>query len=163
MSTSVSRLWRHSAIPFPWLLLGGYTVAAFDVTAAIAWWTPQGVSASRILQSFAAWVLGPAAYTGGIASALLGAVLYGHLMWGVVALYNRLAKRHPVLLRRSLPCGAIYGAIAYVFIFHFMAPLLSGRTVDYSQVGWIATCLIVFMTLVGIPCALFSRAASGMR
>lgn len=163
MSTLVPRLWRHSAIPFPWLLLGGYTVAAFDVAAAIAWWTPQGFPASRILQSFAAWVLGPAAYTGGIASALLGAVLYGHLMWGVVVLYDRLARRHPVLLRRPLPCGAMYGAIAYAFIFHLLAPLLSGKAVDYSQAGWIATCVVVFMTLVGIPCALFSRAAAGTR
>lgn len=163
MSTSISRPWRRSALPFPWLLVGGYTVAAFDLAAAIAWWAPQGVSASRILQSFTAWVLGPAAYSGGAVSALLGAALYGHLMWGVVALYHRLAKHYPVLLRRPVACGASYGAIAYFAIFHCMAPLLSGRAVDYSQVGWIATCVLVFMTLVGIPCALFSRAASEAR
>lgn len=163
MSTTVSRLSRRSAIPFPWLLLGGYTVATFDMAFAIAWWAPHGVTATRIMQTIAAWVLGPAAYTGGTASALLGAVLYGHLMWGVVAFYNWLAKRHPVLLRRPLSCGAIYGAIAYVFIFHGLGPLLSGRAADYSDAGWAVACVVVFMTLVGIPCALFSRAASGVR
>lgn len=163
MSTLVSRLWRRSSLPFPWLLLGGYTVATFDMSFAIAWWAPHGVSATRILQTIAVWVLGPAAYAGGTASALLGAVLYGHLMWGVVAFYNWLGKRHPVLLRRPLPCGAAYGVLAYVFIFHFMGPLLSGQPADYSDVGWIAACVAVFMSLVGIPCALFSRVASGAR
>lgn len=163
MYTSVSRPWRRPAIPFPWLLFGGYAVAALDLAIAIAWWQPQGVSASRILQSFTAWVLGPAAYHGGAASAVLGALLYGNLMWGVFALYHRLAKKHPVLLHRPVACGAVYGAVAYFSIFHCLAPLLSGKAVDYSQVGWIATCVLVFMTLVGIPCALFSRAASGIR
>lgn len=163
MSTLVSRLRRRSAIPFPWLLLGGYTVAAFDLIFAIVWWAPHGVPATRILQTIAVWVLGPAAYAGGMASALLGAVLYGHLMWGIVAFYNWLAKRHPVLLRHPVSCGAAYGVLAYVFIFHCLGPLLSGTAADYSDAGWIAACVAVFMTLVGIPCALFSRAASGMR
>lgn len=163
MSTPISRLWHRSPAPFPWLLLGGYTVATFDMLFAIAYWAPHGVSATRILQTIATWVLGPAAYSGGTTSALLGAALYGHLMWGVVAFYNWLGKRHPVLLRRPVPCGAAYGVLAYAFIFHVMGPLLSGTAADYSDAGWIAACVVVFMILVGIPCALFSRMASGVR
>jgi hypothetical protein len=153
----------HSARPFPWLLLGGYTVATLDSLCAIAYWAPHGLSASRIMQTFAAWVLGPAALTGGIATAFLGAVIYGHLMWGVVALYHAIARRHPVLLQRPILCGSLYGLIAYCAIFKVLAPLLTGKLPALSDPAWELTCILVFMTLVGIPCALFSRAAAAAR
>jgi hypothetical protein len=155
---------RDRARLLPWLLLGGYTVATLDMLSAMAYWAPHGVPASRVLQSIAAWFLGPAAFSGGIATAALGAFIYGHLMWGVVALYHAIARRHPVLLRRPILCGAIYGAIAYFGIFAGLASLLTGKPASLGDPAWILTCLMVFMTLVGIPCALFSRAAhSGAR
>jgi len=150
----------HPARSFPWLLLGGYTVATFDMVCAIAYWAPHGVSASRVLQSIATWILGPAALTGGAATALLGAFIYGHVMWGVVALYHAIARRRPVLLQRPVRCGAVYGAIAYFAIFKVMAPLLTGKLPAIGDPAWELTCIVVFMTLVGIPCALFSRAAA---
>lgn len=163
MSTLVSRPWRRPTVRFPWLLLGGYSMAALDTLFAIVWWAPHGVPPIQVLQTFASWVLGPAAYAGGMSSALLGAVVYAHLMWAVVVLYHRLARRHRLLLRRPLACGAAYGVVAYGFIFHLMGPLLGGSAADYSHPGWIAACVAVFMTLVGIPCALLSRVASGRR
>lgn len=146
--------------PLPWLLIGGYTVAALDLLCAAVYWAPHGVGAGRILQTIATWCLGPAAYTGGLASAAFGAVFYGHLMWGVVALYHALARRHPVLLRRPILCGAGYGAIAYFAIFAGLAPLLTGKPANLGDAPWILTCIVVYTTLVGIPCALFSRAAA---
>lgn len=151
---------RDRARALPWLLLGGYTVAALDMLSAMAYWAPHGVPASRVLQSIAAWFLGPAAFSGGIATAALGAFLYAHLMWGVVALYHAIARRHPVLLRRPVLCGSIYGAIAYFGIFAGLAPLLTGKPANLGDPAWILTCLVVFTTLVGISCALFSRAAA---
>lgn len=150
-------------LPLPWLLLGGYTVATLDMLSAMAYWAPHGIPASRVLQSISVWFLGPAAFSGGIATAALGAFIYGHLMWGVVALYHAIARRHRVLLRRPILCGAIYGAIAYFGIFAGLASLLTGKPSDLGEPAWILTCLLVFMTLVGIPCALFSRAASQRR
>jgi hypothetical protein len=44
-----------------------------------------------------------------------------------------------------------------------MAPLLTGKAPDFSDSAWTLTCLVVFATLVGIPCALFSRAAAAAR
>src|SRR3546814_15174705 len=85
-------------------------------------------------------------------------------MWGVVALYHAIARRRPVLLRRPILCGAAYGAIAYFGIFAGLASLLTGKPANLGDPAWILTCLVVFMILVGIPCALFSRTArSGAR
>jgi hypothetical protein len=159
-STALHPNARQRTRSLPWLLLGGYTVATLDMLSAMAYWAPHGVPAHRLLQSIAAWFLGPAAFSGGVATSVLGALVYGHLMWGVVALYHAIARRHPVLLRRPILCGSIYGAIAYFGIFAGLAALLRGKPTDLGEPAWILTCLVVFMTLVGIPCALFSRAAA---
>ena len=162
-STDLPHAARAHSHSMPWLLLGGYTVATLDMLCAIAYWAPRGVDASRVLQSIPAWFLGPAAYAGGIATAVLGALLYGHLMWGVVALYHALSRRHPVLLRKPILYGACYGALAYFAIFGGLASLLSGKPASLGEPAWILTCVVVYMILVGIPCALFSRAASAKR
>lgn len=162
MSATLSLATPRRALRMPWLLVGGYTVAALDMLAAMAYWAPDGVSAIRVLQSVATWILGPAAYTGGMVTALLGAFVYAQVMWGVVALYRAIARRYPVLLRRPVTCGVLYGALAYVAIFQVMAPLLSGIRPAFDPL-WVATCVVVFTTLVGIPCALFAREAAASR
>jgi hypothetical protein len=162
MPVALSVATPRRTIRLPWLLVGGYTVATLDMLAAIAYWAPHGTPATRILQSVATWILGPAAYAGGTTTALLGMVVYAQLMWGVVALYHAIAQRHPVLLRHPMTCGAIYGVAAYVAIFQLMAPLLSGIRPAFDP-AWIATCVVVYATLVGMPCALFARAATRER
>lgn len=151
---------RPSPIRVPWLLLGGYTVATFDLAFAILFWVPQGASAMRVLQSIASWFLGTPAYAGGAATALLGALAYGHLMWGVVALYRALSRRWPVLLRRPFACGAAYGALAYFAIFKLAVPLLALHDPDSARLDWTLACVAVYALLVGVPCALFARASA---
>lgn len=147
------------ALRVAWLPIGGYTVATLDMLVAMAYWAPHGVHPSRILQGIASWVLGPSAFMGGSATAVLGALFYGQLLWGVVALYHALAQRYPILLRHPFRCGAIYGALAYGVIFQVVAPLLTGV---HGPLGleWVTTCVLTYSFLVGIPCALFSRLAT---
>jgi len=156
--SSATALARRRRLATPWLLIGGYTTATLDLLAAVAYWAPQGVAPSRIPQSIASWLLGSEAYIGGAFTAVLGAFFYGHLMWGVVLLYHAMARRRPLLLRRPLVCGALYGAAAYVAIFQVLAPLCFGAR-PVHDAAWTATCLLVYASLVGIPCAFFSRAA----
>jgi hypothetical protein len=149
---------RRPGPAVPWLLLGGYTAAVLDLSVAVAYWAPRGVAASRIPQGIASWLLGPAAFSGGMLTAVLGVLLYGQLLWGVATLYEALARRHPLLWRRPLACGAVYGIAAYVAIFQLLAPALTGMRPAVAPL-WTATCLLAYATVVGIPCALFSRAA----
>jgi hypothetical protein len=149
---------RRHGPAVPWLLLGGYTAAVLDLSVAMAYWTPRGLAASRIPQGIASWLLGPAAFYGGMLTAVLGVLLYGQLLWGVATLYDALARRHPLLWRRPLVCGAVYGIAAYVAIFHLLVPVLTGMRPVAAPL-WTATCLLAYATVVGIPCALCSRAA----
>jgi hypothetical protein len=91
-------------------------------------------------------------------TAVLGVLLYGQLLWGVATLYDALARRYPLLWRRPLACGAVYGIAAYVAIFQLLAPALTGMRPAVAPL-WTATCLLAYATVVGIPCALCSRAA----
>lgn len=150
---------RRRGTSTAWLMLGGYTVATLDMLSAMAYWAPHGVTPEHILQVVVAWLVGPIAFAGGWGTALLGALLYGLLMWGVVALYHALARKWPLLLRRPLLCGGIYGALAYPAIFRILVPLLTGNH-SLPALPWMATCVIVYITLVGMPCALFARAAA---
>ena len=151
---------RDASARIPWLLLGGHTVATFDLAFAILFWVPQGASATRVLQSIASWFLGSQAYAGGAATALLGALAYGQLMWGVVALYRALSRRWPVLLQRPFAFGAAYGVLAWFAIFRLAVPLLALHDPDSSRVDWTLACIAVYALLVGIPCARVARAAA---
>lgn len=149
---------RSSGLPAAWLVLGGVTVAVLDMLCAMAYWARDGVTPEHVLQSVAVWFAGPSAFAGGLGTAASGSLLYVLVMCGVVALYYAMARPWSLLLRRPLLCGGIYGALAYLAIFQLVVPLLTGtRTHDPM---WIATCIVVFTTLVGMPCALFARAAA---
>jgi hypothetical protein len=148
---------RRSGFVVPRLLAGGYVMALLDLAVAWGYWAPHGVSATRILQGIAAWLLGSAAFSGGGLTAALGLFIYGQLLWGVAMLYEAMARRHPLLRRRPLVHGAVYGAAAYVVIFQLLLPLLFG----VQQVAaplWTAACVLTYATVVGIPCALLARA-----
>ncbi|WP_407354250.1 hypothetical protein [Luteimonas sp. R10] len=142
---------RHHPI---WLC--GVLTATLDLGLAIAFWAAEGVSAGRVLQGVAAWVLGPAAYSGGAATALLGTLLYTGLMCALAAGYRVLARRHGALLHRPLLGGALYGAAAYLLIFGLAVPALTSAPA-FTRPDWALVCLLAYMFLIGVPCALFAR------
>lgn len=148
---------RHAT---PWLLLGGVTAACLDLSfAAIYWTTLHGSSPTRVLQSIASWVLGADAFAGGSQTAALGAALYTYLMCVLMALYHAAAARHPVLLRRPLACGALYGMGMYLLIFQLIVPNFTATSPQPPPLDWTLACLLAYAVLIGIPCALFTRIA----
>ncbi len=148
-----------SARPVPLLhpvLACGALVAVLDLGLAVAWWRMEGVAATRTLQAIAEWVMGPAAYAGGSATAFAGALLYGVLMCALAALYRVLARAFPLLLRRPVLCGALYGIAMYLLVFGVAVPALIGRPA-FSPPHWMAVCALAYMFLIGVPCAWFAR------
>jgi hypothetical protein len=143
----------------PWLLLGGLAVASLDLAFASAYWMQFGASPTRVLQSIAAWMLGPPAFDGGLRTALLGALSYGLLMWGVVAGYHAASRRWALLRERPVLCGAVYGAMTYVLVLEIAVPLLSAAGPTPRQLDWTLACVVAYVLLVGIPAAQFSRLA----
>lgn len=146
--------------PF-WLIAGGVLAAMLELGFAIAWWAPQGGSATRVLQSVAAWWIGRDAFAGGASTALLGGLLYCQMMIAVVALYAFAAQRWPLLLQRPLLCGSAYGAAMYVLALEVAVPLFAAYPAGDRSLAWRLACLVAYMLLVGVTAALFARWADG--
>lgn len=152
---------QPSTHPLLWLMLAGQAMAAIDLGIAARYWIPRGLPVERMLQGFAEWVMGTAAYHGGAATALLGAAVYGMALSAVLLAFHALAARIPALVRHPVPFGALYGIAAYLALFHLLAPLLTGRPGSFALLDWVVTCLFAFVTVIGIPGALLSRALHG--
>ena len=133
--------------------------AALDTLVAMGWWAPKGVAPEHILQGYTSWLIGPAAFSEGFGAALIGALIYAHLMSCLMAIYYVCARRFALLWEHPLLCGGVYGALAYFAIFQMIVPMLTGASATAHGISWIATCVVTYMTFVGMPCALFSRAA----
>lgn len=153
---------RASARPttWPWIVVCAAVIGSLDLGFAIAWWAFEGVSPIRILQSVASWALGrEAAISGGLATAAFGAALQFCIMLTIAALYFGLSRLDVRLRRQPLRWGALYGALVYVIQHVVIVPHFSAATAaDASRLDWTLACVLVYVTLVGIPCALFARA-----
>jgi hypothetical protein len=159
MNTTTPFHWSRSvaARPRPWLLLAAAAAAILDLGFAVLFWAAEGVPASRVLQSIATWLLGRTAYEGGVATAVLGSVLYLGLMWAMAALYRELSRAFPRLLRQPVRFGLIYGAVMYGLVFHILVPLFTAAGPASQRPDWIVACIAAYMVLVGLPCAWAAR------
>ncbi|GAA5071757.1 hypothetical protein [Lysobacter panacisoli] len=149
---------RERPATWVWLLLGGLAVGSLDLVFAIAWWAPSGTAPIRIPQSIASWVIGrDAAFAGGMTTALFGALLHYYVMTAIVAIYHVAARDNPVLRRRPLLMGALYGALWFTVIHVIAVPMFSAAPPRRFLLDWNLACLLVHMVAVGIPAALMAR------
>jgi len=153
---------RASARPstLPWIVVCAAIIGSLDLAFAIAWWAFEGVPPVRIFQSVAGWALGrDAAIAGGLGTAAFGAALQLCIMIAIAALYFGLSRLDARLRRQPLRWGALYGAIVYVIQHQLIVPYFSAATAPVEpRLDWTLACVLVYVTLVGIPCALFARA-----
>ena len=101
-------------------------------------------------------LLGARAYSLGVSSALLGLVVLYTMAALSVAGYQRISARYPTLLRAPLRWGAAYGALLYTLVW-VLIPLLIVPAWHIVHYDWMFTLLLIYMVLIGIPCALFAR------
>jgi hypothetical protein len=146
-----------AARPVPWLLLAAVGAAVLDLGFAVLFWTAEGVPAIRILQSISSWLLGRAAFEGGIATAVLGTLLYVALMWALALFYRGLSRSFPRLVHQPVRFGLAYGALMYGLVFHIAVPLFTAAGPASQRPDWIAACVVAYMVLVGLPCAWAAR------
>jgi hypothetical protein len=143
------------------LLFGGLVVGTFDISYAITFWAIRaGVRPMRIFQSVAAGLLGrQAALAGGVQSAILGGVLHYFIAFMVVLVYWIASRWIPILIQRPVICGIVYGVGVWVVMNYAVIPL--SRTTRGANIPvWIICSIIVHALLIGLPAALFARAAS---
>jgi uncharacterized membrane protein YagU involved in acid resistance len=142
-------------------LIGGMLViGSLDITYAILFWTFRaGVGPIRVLQSVAAGLLGrAAAMSGGLKTAMLGLALHYFISFCIVLVYWLAAKSLPVLRRHAVILGVLYGVAVYLVMNYVVIPLSATKTGPFNLL-WFTCSLIVHAFLIGLPAALFARAA----
>lgn len=143
------------------LLYGTLTVGTLDILDAfLFWYFYRDVAPVRILQSIAAGLLGRASFEGGAATAALGLFLHYFIALMVVLTYILASRRLPSLARRPFLYGPLYGLAVYGVMNHIVVPLSAAASSGTPAAPVLINGLLIHAFGVGLPSALFARAAS---
>jgi hypothetical protein len=144
------------------ILGGGLIGGAFDITyACVAVWLYRCASPIRVGQSVASGLLGrDAAFAGGVSTGVLGFALHFGMALIMAAVYYAAATRIPLLVKRAVWCGPIYGLGLYLTMNFIVMPLSAiGTHGGTGPLFLVIPEILVHMFLVGLTMALFTRRA----
>jgi hypothetical protein len=145
------------------VLVGGLVAGTLDIVYACTFWAvKRGVPPLRIFQSVAAGLLGKASFDGGAKTAALGLLLHYFIATSMSVTYYLVARRMPALGRRPVLLGAAYGLLLYVIMNYVVLPLSAASPAPKDPL-WIGLSVAVHASLIGVPIALFARAALAAR
>ena len=141
------------------VVYGTLVVGILDAADALIFFGLKGATPTRIFQSIASGLLGRAAYSGGLRTALLGVALHFIIAFLIVSTFL-VASRHIRILRRApVWSGLIYGVAVYLVMNFVVVPLsAAGR----GPLSWpvVVNGVLIHMLGVGLPTSLFARAAT---
>jgi Na+/serine symporter len=143
------------------ILYGTLVAGTLDILDALIVSGLRGVTPLRLFQYIAAGLLGrDAARAGGLATAFLGGFLHYFIAFGAVVVYFVASRKIPFLTRRPWIVGPIYGALVYLFMNLVVLPLSAlHRAPDFTPSLGLLNQLLIHTFGIGVPCALFARAA----
>lgn len=143
---------------FSSIVLGGLVAGAFDITYATVFsYFRSGVPPTRILQSVASGLLGSEAYEGGAPTAALGLALHFFIALVAAAIYVFASQYLPVLVRKPLLAGSVYGIVIYAVMNLVVIPLSRFPRKPSYPLPVLITGLLVHMFLIGVPIAFAAR------
>jgi len=136
---------------------GGLIAGTLDIRAAcLTAWLRAGVGPIGLLQYVASGALGPAAFQGGVKTALIGLALHYLIatIWTIV--FYLASRKWLFLIERPVQFGLIYGIAVYLIMSFVVVPLsrvtprpatITGRTIG----------ILTIMFCIGLPIALIVR------
>jgi hypothetical protein len=143
---------RTAAIVVRTALVAG----VLDISAALGIYVHFGPRSERLLQGIAVGVLGKAAYTGGIGTAMFGLACHFFIAFTWTVIYYAASRRMPVLLERPLVCGTLYALVVYGIMTYVVIPLSAIGPRPFS-LGPAVLAAAILVPCIGIPIALGLR------
>jgi hypothetical protein len=140
-------------------LYGGGVVGSIDFAYATLFVVLKGRPWYRAWQAVASAVLGGGAFTGGLPTALAGVFLHFTVATCIVGVYMIASRRVPILRRKKLLCGLVYGVCAFFVMNLVVVPL---TRIGPQPLHWSAFNiggLLVHTLLLGPAAAYFARRA----
>jgi hypothetical protein len=129
-----------------------------DLIFAFTFWGVSAhLSASRILQSIAAGVLGGASFSGGAWTATLGLGLHYSIIAAMVGTYYVMGLHVQRLVGNWGRYGAIYGLWLYVAMNYIVVPISRAGAGPNSRL-WVTMSIAVHI-VVGLACAWTAKRA----
>lgn len=138
------------------IVYGGLVVGVLDGAAASINSALRGTSPVRVFQYVASGLLGSASFDGGLATAALGVLIHFLVAFGAAAVYYLASLSFPVLIRRAVWCGMLYGVAVYFVMSRVVVPLSAARGLPFSPAQ-----LFIHILCVGLPIALLARRSAG--
>ena len=147
--------WRIGRAIAQGALVGG----TLDMTyACIIWFLVRGASPLTVMQGVATGWLGKESFNGGLAASALGLASHYFIAFVTAGIYCFASLRLPVLVRRWVTSGLIYG-LGMCFMMTFVVLPLSAANSKLPQGWWILSSLFAHLILFGLPIAYFARRA----
>ena len=139
----------------------GLIVGTMDIISAIIIVLWRGSTIPRLLQFIASGLLGPQAFQGGAATAVLGLALHFFIAFTLVAVFYATRRRLGFVRDHAISSGIIYGLIVYTVMNLIVLPLSAAKprhslSGDLIQIG-------IHMFVIGLPTSLLLRRLSGAR
>jgi hypothetical protein len=138
------------------LLCAGFACGVMDITAALVVYGRFGLKPMRLLQGIASGLLGPQAFTGGLATALLGFLCHFVIAFGAAAIYLLASRTLGFLIDHAVVSGILYGVAVYFFMNRIVVPLSAAAKRPFSLQMMIIG-VVIHIFCVGLPIALSVR------
>jgi hypothetical protein len=138
------------------LLGAGLTCGILDITAALVVYGFFGLKPMRLLQGIASGLLGPRAFSGGLATALLGLLCHFLIAFGAAAVYLVASRAVEFLIEHPAASGVLYGVAVYFFMNRIVLPLSAAARRPFSFQMMIVG-VVIHIFCVGLPISLSVR------
>jgi uncharacterized membrane protein YagU involved in acid resistance len=89
---------------------------------------------------------------------VIGAALHYFIALCIVLVYWLAGRRYDILLRRPVLYGSAYGVLVYLVMNYVVIPLSATKRPAFL-LSWVVCSVLVHAFLIGVPAALFARAA----
>jgi len=127
-----------------------------DISDALIFYGLRGVPPVRLLQGIASGLLGRAAFSQGVRTAVLGLLLHYFIATTVATLYI-FASRHLPLSRRPFLYGSLYGIAVYIVMNGIVLPLSKIGPRPTPPLIPLINGVLALILFIGIPVALLAR------
>ena len=138
------------------VLWAGFACGVMDITAALIVYGYFGAKPLRLLQGIASGLLGPRAFDGGFATALLGLLCHFAIAFGAAAVYYLASRGLRLLIDHAVISGVLYGVAVYFFMQRIVLPLSAAAKRPFSLKMTIIG-VVIHIFCVGLPISLSMR------
>ena len=144
---------------FKTIVFGGLIVGVLDLIDAVTfYWFYANVPPIRIFQSIASGLVGrEASREGGWNMAILGIFLHFIIATLIAVVFYLASLKLPVLIRKAVPLGMVYGVVCYFVMQYVVLPLSNFPKGGSFTWGPFINGIVGHALLVGLPVALIAR------